>query len=59
VLAECFVRLGDREAARTELATAIGIFEILGAEEQRIEAVEWASIIWGSGSEPNGSERRP
>lgn len=45
VLAECFVRLGDREAARRELATAIGIFEVLGAEEQRTEAVHWASVV--------------
>jgi tetratricopeptide (TPR) repeat protein len=46
VLAECFVRLGDREAARRDLATAIGIFEVLGAEEQRSEAVQWASVVW-------------
>jgi len=46
VLAECFVRLGDREAARRELATAIGLFEVLGADEQRSEAVSWASVIW-------------
>jgi tetratricopeptide (TPR) repeat protein len=59
VLAECFVRLGDREAARNELAAAIGIFEILGAEEQRIEAVGWASIVWRPGSEPNDSEGGP
>lgn len=45
VLAECFVRLGDREGARRELATAIGIFEVLGAEEQRTEAVHWASLV--------------
>ena len=46
VLAECLVRFGDREAARRELATAIGIFEVLGAEEQRAEAVHWASVVW-------------
>lgn len=46
VLAECFVRLGDREGGRRELATAIGIFEVLGAEEQRTEAVQWASVVW-------------
>ena len=49
VLAECFVRLGDREGARRELATAIGIFEVLGAEEQRTEAVHWASVVWWVG----------
>ena len=48
VLAECFVRLGDLETARRELATAIGIFEVLGAEEQRTEAVHWASAVWRS-----------
>ena len=49
VLAECFVRLDDRERARRELATAIGIFEVLGAEEQRTEAVMWASVVWRIG----------
>lgn len=46
ILAECFVRSGDRETARRELATAIGIFEVLGAEEQRTEATHWASVVW-------------
>jgi tetratricopeptide (TPR) repeat protein len=46
VLAECFVRLGDLETARRELATAISIFEVLGAEEQRTEAVHWSSVVW-------------
>ena len=55
VLAECFVRLGDREGARRELATAIGIFEVLGAEEQRTEAVHWASVVWRIGPAPNNS----
>lgn len=54
VLAECFVRLGDRDAARGELATAIGIFEVLGAEEQRTEAMHWASTVWRAPS-PNDS----
>ena len=58
VLAECFVRLGDREAARSELATAIGLFEVLGAEEQRTEAVEWASNVWRAGPAPNDSKER-
>jgi tetratricopeptide (TPR) repeat protein len=43
VLAACLVRAGDREGARQQLATAIGIFETLGAEEQRLEAEQWAS----------------
>jgi ATP/maltotriose-dependent transcriptional regulator MalT len=55
VLAECFVRLGDREGARRELATAIGIFEVLGAEEQRSEAVHWASVVWGVGPTSDGA----
>jgi len=55
VLAECFVRLGDREGARRELATAIGIFEVLGAEQQRSEAVHWASAVWQVGPTPDGS----
>jgi tetratricopeptide (TPR) repeat protein len=46
VLAECFVVQGDREAARRDLATAIGIFQVLGAEEQRLEAVSWASGVF-------------
>jgi tetratricopeptide (TPR) repeat protein len=47
VLAECFVAQGAAETARRELATAIGIFETLGAEEQRSEAVAWATAVWG------------
>jgi tetratricopeptide (TPR) repeat protein len=43
VLAACLVKSGDREGARQQLATAIGIFETLGAEDQRVEAEEWAS----------------
>jgi tetratricopeptide (TPR) repeat protein len=50
VLAECCVAQGDRETARRELATAVGIFETLGAEEQRSEAVAWATTIWGTPS---------
>jgi tetratricopeptide (TPR) repeat protein len=50
VLAECYVAQGDRETARRELATAVGIFETLGAEEQRTEAVAWAMTVWGAAS---------
>ena len=43
VLAACVLKVGDDEGAREQLATAIGIFETLGAEEQRLEAEEWAT----------------
>ena len=46
--AACFVESGDVDAARRELAMAIGIFDELGAEQQRNEAVQWAKIAWGS-----------
>ena len=46
VLAACFVALGDRGAAERELATAIGIFDSLGAERQRAEAMSWAAFVW-------------
>ena len=59
VLAECLVRLGDRDGARRELSTAIGIFEVLGAEEQRTEAVHWASVVWSIGSALNDSAGEP
>lgn len=42
VRADCLLRTGEQEAARRELATAIGIFSELGAEEQRLEAIQWA-----------------
>lgn len=48
VRAACFHRRGDGDAARRELATAIGIFGELGAQEQRNEAVEWARQVWGA-----------
>ena len=53
VLAECLVTRGDLEGARREIATAIGIFSELGADEQRHEAVQWAGQIWNGGW-PNG-----
>jgi hypothetical protein len=34
------------------MATAIGIFTELGADEQRSEALHWASEVW-SGRWPN------
>ena len=43
VLAACLLEVDDRDGAREQLATAIGIFETLGAEEQRLEAEEWAT----------------
>jgi tetratricopeptide (TPR) repeat protein len=46
VLAECHIARGDRESAQRELAVAIGIFDALGAEEQRAEATAWAAIAW-------------
>lgn len=45
VLAECFVVQGDREAARRDLAIAIAIFEVLGAEEQRTDALKFAAAL--------------
>lgn len=48
VRAACFFREGDVDAARRELAMAIGIFNELGAEEQRNEAVQWARTAWGT-----------
>ena len=48
VRAECLLTRGDREAARRELATAIGIFDELGAGAQRTEALEWARDAWGA-----------
>jgi tetratricopeptide (TPR) repeat protein len=50
VLAECFVAQGDSELGRRELTAAVGIFESLGAEEQRSEAVTWAARVWESPS---------
>jgi tetratricopeptide (TPR) repeat protein len=55
VLAECLVMLGDTEAGRRELATAIGIFEVLGAEQQRGEAVKWAASVWGIDGDAGGA----
>jgi tetratricopeptide (TPR) repeat protein len=49
VRAACFFRRGDLALARRELATAIGIFDELGAEEQRNEALQWAHAAWGVG----------
>jgi hypothetical protein len=46
VLAECYVARGDRELAQRELAVAIGLFDALGAEEQRAEATAWAARVW-------------
>ena len=46
VLAEYFVARGDKVAAERELATAIGIFDALGAEQQRTEAMTWAARVW-------------
>jgi tetratricopeptide (TPR) repeat protein len=43
--AACFFRAGDLDEARRELAMAIRLFEELGAEEQRNEALEWARTI--------------
>ena len=48
VRAQCLLTQGDREAARRELATAIGIFDELGAGAQRTEALEWAREAWGA-----------
>jgi ATP/maltotriose-dependent transcriptional regulator MalT len=53
VLAECLVARGDRGGGRREIATAIGIFEELGADEQRNEALDWAGRIWGDELLPN------
>jgi hypothetical protein len=47
VRATCFYRRGDTESARRELATAIGIFDELGAQEQRNEAIAWAQRVFG------------
>jgi tetratricopeptide (TPR) repeat protein len=52
VFAECLVTRGDLEGGRREMATAIGIFTELGADEQRSEALHWASEVW-SGRWPN------
>jgi tetratricopeptide (TPR) repeat protein len=46
IRAACFLRWGDRDEARRQLAMAIGIFDELGAEEQRNEAVNWARTAW-------------
>ncbi|HEX4469777.1 MAG TPA: tetratricopeptide repeat protein [Gemmatimonadaceae bacterium] len=48
VLAECLVTRGDLEGGRREIATAIGIFTELGADEQRGEALQWASPVWNN-----------
>jgi tetratricopeptide (TPR) repeat protein len=52
VLAECLTVRGDLDGGRREIATAIGIFTELGADEQRNEALQWARHIW-SGDWPN------
>jgi len=50
VLSACLAEVGDREGARQQLATAVGIFTTLGAEEQRLEAEEWAKRrLWAEG----------
>jgi tetratricopeptide (TPR) repeat protein len=54
VLAECLVSRGDRGAGRREIATAIGIFKELGADEQCNEALEWAGQVWKEELPPNG-----
>lgn len=46
ILAECLATRGDLEGGRREIATAIGIFTELGADEQRNEALQWAGQIW-------------
>jgi tetratricopeptide (TPR) repeat protein len=43
VRAECLLARGDEEGARRDIATAIGIFQELGAEEQRTEALQWTT----------------
>lgn len=47
VLAECLVRRGEVGDGRREIATAIGIFTELGAEEQKRDALQWAGTVWG------------
>ena len=42
VLAACCVQEGEHEPAREQLSAAMAIFEAVGAEEQRLEAEEWA-----------------
>jgi tetratricopeptide (TPR) repeat protein len=42
VLAACSLQEGELEPARGQLSAAIAIFEAVGAEEQRLEAEEWA-----------------
>jgi len=49
VLAECLTEVGDHDAARAQLAIAIGLFEAVGAEDQHREAMEWAKRLEGRG----------
>lgn len=46
VFAECLAARGDVDSARREIATAIGIFNELGADAQRNDALAWARQIW-------------
>jgi len=43
VRAECLLARGEADEARREIATAIGLFTDLGADEQRNEALHWAA----------------
>ena len=49
VRAEWLVAGGERDEARRQIATAIGIFTELGADEQRGEALVWAAGVWRDG----------
>jgi tetratricopeptide (TPR) repeat protein len=46
VRAECLLARRDADEARREIATAIGLFTDLGADEQRNEAQQWAAHVW-------------
>jgi len=50
VRADWLLAGGERNEARRQVATAIGIFTELGAEEQRGEALKWAASVWGENS---------
>jgi hypothetical protein len=50
VRADWLLAGGERNEARRQIATAIGIFTELGAEKQRGEALQWAASVWAEGS---------